>query len=248
MKKENEEKFFLLNQQIESLQKTSKEQNDIIQTQKINIDSLNNIILKKDISIEENEKDINELKHDLSKKKKDLNQNVSSLNEKDIIINNLSHLTAKNSQKITDLTQNVNSLNNSVEQLKKECKSLHNKIDLIGCHDFLRKIFSDFCFLFGFNHNGNYKEAAKLMKDEIKKEDNNSQIKIFAQKVNLIEFLECLGKVIDESDNLSNFFFKELSIEFRNQDISQITNEEIIKENIIKCKNAFNSYYGINFD
>ena len=86
------------------------------------------------------------------------------------------------------------------------------------------------------------------MKDKIKKEDNSSPIKIFSQKVNLIEFLEDLGKVIDESDNLSHFFFKELSIGFRDQDISQIKNEETIKENIIKCKNAFNEYCGMNFD
>ena len=106
----------------------------------------------------------------------------------------------------------------------------------------------DFCFLFHFSSNGNYKETSKFIVDKIKKEDNKSQIKIFAQKVNLFAFIEWLGKVIDESDNLSHFYFKELSIKYRNKDISPIANKEIIKNNIIKCKTAFSEYSNMNFD
>ena len=62
----------------------------------------------------------------------------------------------------------------------------------------------------------------------------NAPIKKFAQKVNLIEFIDYLAKIIEKSDVLSHFFFKELSIEFRNQVIGQITIEEIAKENIVK--------------
>ena len=36
----------------------------------------------------------------------------------------------------------------------------------------------DFCFLFHFSSNGNYKETSKFIVDKIKKEDNKSQIKI----------------------------------------------------------------------
>ena len=97
----------------------------------------------------------------------------------------------------------------------------------------------DFYFLFHFSSNGNYKETSKFIVDKIKKDDNKSQIKIFAQKVNLFAFIEWLGKIIDESDNLSHFYFKELSIKYRNKNISPIANKEIIKNNIIKFKNAF---------
>ena len=177
-----------------------------------------------------------------------MKKNESLFNEKLIIIDNLNLLTAKNSKKITDLTENLYSLIKKYEDLEKKYKNLDNKINLIGCRDFLRKIISDFFFIFGYVHHGKYNETARNLIDQIKKEDNKSPLKQFAQKVNLIEFLDYLAKIIEESDDLSHFFFKELSIEFRNQDISQITNEEIIKENITKCKNAFNDFCKMNFD
>lgn len=238
----------MLRQEVKSLKKAYNEQQDMIQTQKINIDSLNNMIFKKDITIGTNEKNMKELKEELSLKKKDLKKNESLFNEKLIIIDNLNLLTAKNSKKITDLTENLYSLIKKYEDLEKKYENLDNKINLIGCQDFLRKIFSDFCFIFSYVHHGKYNETARNLVDQIKKEGNKSPLKQFAQKVNLIEFLDYLAKIIEESDDLPHFVFKELSIEFRNQVISQITNEEIIKENITKCKNAFNDYCKINFD
>ena len=44
MKKENEEKFFLLSNEIQSLKNSYNDQKDIIQTQQIDIQSLNNTI------------------------------------------------------------------------------------------------------------------------------------------------------------------------------------------------------------
>ena len=187
--------------EITKLKEDLNQLNDVIQAQKVNIDALNNVILNKNITIEENEKNIEELKQDLSSKKIELKKNKQSLNEKQIKIDNYSRLSITNSQQITNLTNKVNSLQKTVDDLQKQVKTLQNKIDLIGCRDFLRTIFMDFCFLFHFYSKGNYKETSKFIVDKIKKEDNKSQIKIFSQKVNLFAFIELLGKIIDEYDN-----------------------------------------------
>ena len=55
--------------EITKLKEDLNQLNDVIQAQKVNIDALNNVILNKNITIEENEKNIEELKQDLSSKK-----------------------------------------------------------------------------------------------------------------------------------------------------------------------------------
>ena len=137
---------------------------------------------------------------------------------------------------------------NKVKDLEKDNKILHNKIDLIGSLDFLRKIFFDFCYLFGFIHVENYEETAKQMIDKIKHGNIDSSIKTFTEKVNLIEFVDFLAKIINESDNLSHYLFHELSIKFRDSDINEKTNIENIEHNIDKCRIAFNQYSKMNFD
>lgn len=255
MKKENDEKFFLLNNEIQSLKKSYNEQKDIIQTQQIDIQSLNNTILNKNITIEMKEKKIDELKQDLSANKKDLKQKGTSLNEYLIKIDNLSKNDLNKARQISNLNKKISEITKYIEIKDQEIRVLNNKVknletkmDLVSSRDFLRKVFNDFCYLFHFSQFGNYKEASKIIIEKIKKENDNSPIKKFANKVNLIKFIEYLGKIIEDSYNLSHLFFKELSIQYRNQDISSITTEEIIKENIIKCKNAFNNYSNINFD
>ena len=59
----------MLRQEVKSLKKAYNEQQDMIQTQKINIDSLNNMIFKKDITIGTNEKNMKELKEELSSRR-----------------------------------------------------------------------------------------------------------------------------------------------------------------------------------
>ena len=255
MKKENEEKFFLLSNEIQSLKNSYNEQKDMIQTQQIDIQSLNNIIQNKNITIEMNEKKIEELKQDLSVIKKDLKQKGTSLNECLIKIDNLSQKDLNKERQITDLNKKISEITKYIEIKDQEIRVLNNKVknletkmDLVSSRDFLRKVFNDFCYLFHFSQFGNYKEASKLIIEKIKKENDNSPIKKFSNKVNLIKFIEYLGKIIEDLDNLSHSFFKELSIQYRNQDISPITTEEIIRENIISCKNAFNNYSHINFD
>lgn len=245
MKKENEEKMNKFkeeqNLEIEKLKQSIKEQ-------KSDIDSLKNKIINKDITIDINEKNIEELKKDLSLKKKNLKQSESTINEKIIKINNLTNLSLQNSKKINSLTTEVNKLKKQNDILKKEFISLNNKINLIGCRDFLRRIFFDFCYFFNCIHNGKYNDTANIIVDKIKKEAPNSTIKKFAQKVNLIEFIGFLGKLIDDSDDLSHYFFKELSIEYKDQDINKLTTEEIIKANIIKCQAFFNEYSKMDFN
>ena len=47
---------------------------------------------------------------------------------------------------------------------------------------------------------------------------------------------------------MSHYFFKELSIEYRDQEINKLTTEEIIKDNIIKCQAFFNEYSKMDFN
>jgi hypothetical protein len=67
---ENEEKNIMLFQEVKNFKKAYNEQQDMIKTQKTNIDSLNNMIFKKDITIGTNEKNMKELKEELSFKKR----------------------------------------------------------------------------------------------------------------------------------------------------------------------------------
>lgn len=235
-------------QEIEKLKLSDQEQNKIIEAQSASIENLNNIILEKNTTIEKKENKIKELNQDISLNKKNLKKSEISLLEKDIEIDNLKKLSSKNSQLITRLTTEVSTLNKKVASIEYKLKSLQNTVNLIGCRDFLRKVFNDFCYLFSIYHSGKYKETADLINSIIKNEDKDSHIKVFAQKVNLIEFIKYLGTVIDESDDISHYFFKELSIYYRDDDITQITDENKIKENIIKCKNFFNEYSRMNFD
>ena len=235
------EKINKLNEEIVHLKESDE-------TQKASIDYLKNIIVNKDVTIDIKEKNIKELKDDFSTIKKDLKESTFKLNESLIKINNLTELLGKNSQKITQLTKNDDLLNKEVQNLENDNKNIHNKIDLIGSRDFLRKIFSDFCFIFKFINNGNYEEIAKQMIYKIKNEKIDPSIKQFALKVHLLDFIDFLAKVLKESDNLSHYFFPELSIKFRDSDINELTNIEIIEKNINKCNIAFNEYCKMNFD
>ena len=214
-----------LNEEIVQLKESDAKQN-------ASIDYLKSIIVNKDITIEINEKNIKELKDDLSTKKKDLKENTFSLNESQIKLDNLIMIEEKMSQDIIKLTNDMDSLKKSVEELKNDNKNIHNRIDLIDNHDFFRKIFSDFCHIFGFINNGQYEEIAKQMINKIKNGNIDSSIKQFTQKVNLIEFIDFLAKIIKESDNLNHYVIPELSMQFRNSDINELTNKENIKENM----------------
>ena len=179
----------------------------------------------------------------------------SSLNETTIKIDNQSTILRKNNQLISKLTKEVKDLTEEVKDLKNEntklcikVNLLSTKIDIIGCRDFLRKIILDFCYFFDVVKYDNFKEAAALINEKIKQKRNDTSLQEFEKKVNLIKFIECLGRLIDDSDNLSHLFFKELSINYKNQNRNQITNVENITKNINKCKDIFNDYTKINFD
>ena len=244
-------------------------QNNLIDEQKIIIDTnnrkvkelndkiklLNDNILYKDIAFEKNEEEIKKLKKNLSYKNKELKQIKTSLNDSKIKINNQSSLLIKNSQLINKLKEEVDILkkihfedNNQITKLKMKLNEVSNKIDLIGCRDFLRIIILDFCDFLKVKNYNNFREAASLIKNEIKKKIGDSSLQEFVKKVNLIRFIENLGKLIDDSDILSHLYFKELSIKYRNKNIKVLTNVENIKKNINKCKDAFNEYAKINFD
>ena len=161
----------------------------------------------------------------------------------------------KNSQLINKLKEEVDILkkihfedNNQITKLKMKLNEVSNKIDLIGCRDFLRIIILDFCDFLKVKNYNNFREAASLIKNEIKKKIGDSSLQEFVKKVNLIRFIENLGKLIDDSDILSHLYFKELSIKYRNKNIKVLTNVENIKKNINKCKDAFYEYAKINFD
>lgn len=230
------------------LKESDKEKTEIILAQNRKIDNLHGTISILNTTIEKNEKNIKELKTDLSKVKKELKNTSTSLSISQTSVNT-QLLSLKNyTKKINELTLNSKTMMNKIEKLEKENKTLNNKIDLIGSRDFLRKIFFDFCYLFGIFHVENYEETAKQIIDIIKQGNIDSSIKIFTQKVNLIEFIDFLGKIINESDNLSHYLFPELSIKFRDSNLNDITNIKNIENNIDKCRIAFNQYSKMDFD
>lgn len=72
-----------------------------MEAQNASIESLNNVILQKDTTIGKKENKIKELNQVISLKKKDLKISEYSLKEKEITIDNLKKLSAKNSKLIT---------------------------------------------------------------------------------------------------------------------------------------------------
>ena len=226
-----------LNEEIAELKESDKKQNEMI-------DYLYNIMANKAIT----KVKVKNIKEDLLTANKDLEQNSITLKEIEIKIDNLIMIEEKMNQDIIKLSNNMDSLNKRVEELKNDNKNIHNRIDLIDNHDFFRKIFSDFCHIFGFINNGQYEEIAKQIINKIKNGNIDSSIKQFTQKVNLIEFIDFLPKIIKESDNINHYFIPELSMQFRNSDINELTNKENIKENMNKCRIAFNQYCKMNFD
>ena len=240
---------------IEDLQNSMKEQNNTIEAQALNIEALNTIILNKETIIEEKEKSIKDLKQDISIKSKDLSKTKISLNQSKIRIDNQSTLLIKNNQLINKLNGKVHDLErknkeneSKITELNTKDNTLSNKIDLIGCRDFLRRVILDFCYFFNVNHYNDFKDAARLINIEIKNKKNITHFEEFTKKVNLARFIEIIGNILDDSDNLSHLYFKELSIKYRYQDIKSITNVENIKKNINKCKNAVHVFSKINFD
>ena len=176
------------------------------------------------------------MKKDINEKNKDLRENKNSLDQYKIKIDNQDSCILKQQQQITKLNQTIYDMgkenterDKKINDLNKDLKMLSNKMDLIGCRDFLRKIFNDFCSLFCVFHNGNYAATANIIAENIKNTKDN-ELKKFALKVNLIKFI------------------KNLSIRFENENVQEITIEEDIKKNITKCQQAFNQYFNYNFD
>ena len=98
----------------------------------------------------------------------------------------------KNSQLINKLKEEVDILkkihfedNNQITKLKMKLNEVSNKIDLIGCRDFLRIIILDFCDFLKVKNYNNFREAASLIKNEIKKKIGDSSLQEFVKKVNL---------------------------------------------------------------
>ena len=187
-----------LNEEIAELKESDKKQNEMI-------DYLYNIMANKAIT----KVKVKNIKEDLLTANKDLEQNSITLKEIEIKIDNLIMIEEKMNQDIIKLSNNMDSLNKRVEELKNDNKNIHNRIDLIDNHDFFRKIFSDFCHIFGFINNGQYEEIAKQMINKIKNGNIDSSIKQFTQNVNLIEFIDFLAKIIKESDNLNHYVIPE---------------------------------------
>ena len=218
-------------------------QKNILDTRQLNIDNLKySILIRK------------ELKKDINEKHKDLRENKTSMDQFKIRIDNQDSCISKQQQQITKLNQKIYDMylentkrDKKINDLNKDLKKLSQKIDLIGCRDFLINLFNDFCSLFCVFHNGNYAATANIIAENIKNTKDN-ELKKFALKVNLIKFIKNLANLIEDSDNLSHYFFKELSIRFENENVQEITIEEDIKKNITKCQQAFNQYFNYNFD
>ena len=275
---ENNKKFSDLNDKINKLMESDKAQDEKIEQLMKSVTELMKLNAEKSITIAQPEKDLEmqknildsrqlnidnlkysilirkELKKDINEKHKDFRENKTSMEQFKIRIDNQDSCISKQQQQITKLNQKIYDMylentkrDKKINDLNKDLKKLSQKIDLIGCIDFLRKIFNDFCSLFCVFHNGNYAATANIIAENIKNTKDN-ELKKFALKVNLTKFIKNLANLIEDSDNLSHYFFKELSIRFENENVQEITIEEDIKKNITKCQQAFNQYFNYNFD
>ena len=109
---------------------------------------------------------------------------------------------------------------------------------LISSRDFLKLIIIDLCFYFDVSYSS---ENIKLIIEElIKVIKNNEQIQSFIIYVDLIDFLNNLGNIVEHMDNISNGYFPQLSFKYKNTNYN--ISEEKIKNSIVICMKNFGKY------
>ena len=88
-----------------------------------------------------------------------------------------------------------------------------------------------------------YEEMAKSLIEAI---NSKKEIEAFIKNVDLINFLNLLGKIIDNMNDISHKLFPELSNKYRITNYN--TTEEEVKTNIKLCMRAFGEYVNKKFD
>ena len=209
------------------------------------IENLKKIIGNKDLTISLNEQKIKSQKEEI----------ITSNKEKREFSNKALNLEVENAvleEKIKKKNTAYNKLNQDQTILKEENQNLKENTEilkyasiekvLIGSRDFLKLIINDLCFYFDVTYSTEYVEVIKKLIDAINMKE---EIKEFIQNVDLIDFLDSLGKVFEDMDHTSHALFPELSSKYRNSAYNK--SEEEVKTNIIKCMQTFGIYVKKDF-
>ena len=209
-----------LNKQLFYNKYTIKE-NDDMKNKETNNNS-NNTLVK------DNKIIINEAKNNRDFENKIICEQIIKLNKD---LNDLKKYVKKDGAEIKKLRINLN-------DYKTENKMKSNIKDLMSSREFLQSVFHDFCFYFKTDFSGNYSQTAKFLVTAIQKK---TEIQKFVKEVNLINFILFLGRIIDETSNMSQILFPPLSIKKEKNEEKNIEQEKI-KNSINRCMKAFNEY------
>ena len=200
-------------------------ENDDMNNKETNIRNNNN---NNNTLVKDNKNIINETKNNKDFENKIICEQIIKLNKD---LNDLKKYVKKDGAEIKKLRINLN-------DYKTENKMKSNIKDLMSSREFLQSVFHDFCFYFKTDFSGNYSQTANLLVTAIQKK---TEIQKFVKEVNLINFILFLGRIIDETSNMSQILFPPLSIKKEKNEEKNIEQEKI-RKSINRCMKAFNEY------
>ena len=219
-----------LNKRLDFLDKLVEQLLNEVNNLKIKVDNRDFTINQKEEEIKKQKDEIiniNKEKKEISKKSLNLSVEKIKLESDLKKINESYDILSQNQTSIKKENENINNQNIKLkEQTDKLQRDEYEKI-LIGARDFLKLIINDLCFYFDVE---SCEEYSKMAESLIVAINGRKEIKSFIEKVEFINFLSSLGKVIDDMDDASHKLFPELSFKYRQKNYNR--SEEKIKYNI----------------
>ena len=219
-----------LNKRLDFSEKLAEQLLNEVNNLKIKVDNKDFTINQKEEEIKMQKDEIiniNKEKKEISKKSLNLSVEKIKLESDLKKINESYDILSQNQTSIKKENENINNQNIKLkEQTDKLQRDEYEKI-LIGARDFLKLIINDLCFYFDVE---SCEEYSKMAESLIVAINGRKEIKSFIEKVEFINFLSSLGKVIDDMDDASHKLFPELSFKYRQKNYNR--SEEKIKYNI----------------
>ena len=235
-----------LNKRLDFSEKFAEQLLNEVNNLKIKVDNKDFTINQKEEEIKKQKDEIiniNKEKKEISKKSLNLSVEKIKLESDLKKINESYDILSQNQTSIKKENENINNQNIKLkEQTDKLQRDEYEKI-LIGARDFLKLIINDLCFYFDVE---SCEEYSKMAESLIVAINGRIEIKSFIEKVEFINFLSSLGKVIDDMDDASHKLFPELSFKYRQKNYNR--SEEKIKYNIELSMGTLGKYVNKNFD
>ena len=235
-----------LNKRLDFSEKFAEQLLNEVNNLKIKVDNKDFTINQKEEEIKKQKDEIiniNKEKKEISKKSLNLSVEKIKLESDLKKINESYDILSQNQTSIKKENENINNQNIKLkEQTDKLQRDEYEKI-LIGARDFLKLIINDLCFYFDVE---SCEEYSKMAESLIVAINGRKEIKSFIEKVEFINFLSSLGKVIDDMDDASHKLFPELSFKYRQKNYNR--SEEKIKYNIELSMGTLGKYVNKNFD